>query len=432
MTSVLIVGCGVMGLSTALELARNGYSVTAIDAYPVPSPWSAANDYNKIIRTEYLDLCYTKMSLEAMQRWRSDKMFEETYNECGRLLITPESHAGRKEFEEVGIANLKRLGHGNTIEYLRGKQDLQDRFGFFQQNSVSDTTEVKWNPESGLAHAANSLKAVYEEAVNLGVKFHFGDSGHAVSIEKSGNIVSVVSKDGSKYTAGKIILSLGASTGSLVDLKEQQAATGLFVTHIRLSEQEFEQYKRMPIVFDSKMGYFFPPDPATRILKICLPGSGASNFVTDPFNSSKSKSLPRFKTQNPEDTMPVHGTEQAKRILKQYTPDLAYHRLFDHKACWIADTSDSHFIIDKVPGCDLLYVASGDSGHAFKFLPNIGQYIRQRLEDKLDMELAYLWRWKDNATAFNAAECSWRVVDKVVDFSDIQFIDESEQFDSKL
>ncbi|SGZ58966.1 CIC11C00000003092 [Sungouiella intermedia] len=424
MTTVLIVGCGVMGLSSALELAQQGYHVTAIDAYPVPSPWSAANDYNKIIRTEYSELMYTKMSIEALDLWRSSPMFKDTFNECGRVMLTPKSYISRKEFEQVGIDNLKRVGVGKKIEIFRGGEELTSKFPIFTGNVVKNDEEFKWNPESGLAHAANSLRAVYANAKLLGVKFFFGDVGNAVRIETVDGIDSVTTVDGTRYVADKIIVTMGASTGYLVDMKTQQAATGLFVTHIRVNEKEYFKYKDMPVVFDSDMGYFFPPDPETRILKLCLPGSGASNYVKDPFDRGEKKSLPRYKLQNPGDTIPSDEPARAIALLRKFAPELAYHNLFDHKVCWIADTSDSHFIVDEVPGYNQLYVATGDSGHAFKFLPNIGKYIRKKLEGTLDPELNYCWRWKSDATAFNATNCTWRVVDRELDFSEITFYDE--------
>lgn len=49
-SSVLIVGAGTWGSSTALHLARRGYKrVTVLDPYPVPSAISAGNDVNKIV-----------------------------------------------------------------------------------------------------------------------------------------------------------------------------------------------------------------------------------------------------------------------------------------------------------------------------------------------------------------------------------------------
>jgi sarcosine oxidase/L-pipecolate oxidase len=63
-SSVLIVGAGVFGLSTALQLARDGYTnITVIDRAPVPSPFSAGCDLNKIVRAEYEDAFYTELAL---------------------------------------------------------------------------------------------------------------------------------------------------------------------------------------------------------------------------------------------------------------------------------------------------------------------------------------------------------------------------------
>lgn len=49
-SSILIVGAGTWGCSTALHLARRGYkNVTVLDPHPVPSPIAAGNDINKIM-----------------------------------------------------------------------------------------------------------------------------------------------------------------------------------------------------------------------------------------------------------------------------------------------------------------------------------------------------------------------------------------------
>jgi sarcosine oxidase/L-pipecolate oxidase len=62
--SILIVGAGVFGLSTALHVAQDGYTnITVLDREPVPSPYSAGNDLNKIVRAEYEDPFYTALAL---------------------------------------------------------------------------------------------------------------------------------------------------------------------------------------------------------------------------------------------------------------------------------------------------------------------------------------------------------------------------------
>ncbi|CUM66591.1 uncharacterized protein PRCAT00004260001 [Priceomyces carsonii] len=424
---IIVVGCGVMGLSTVVHLAERGdYEITAMDAYEVPSPWSAANDINKIIRSEYKEFVYTKLSVEATRQWRTDPIFEGVYKECGRILMTPLHHQGRQKYEKESIMNLRKIGNeGRKIENLQGGHALRDKFEMLENNRVHDNEVARWNPEAGLAHSANALRAMYEKAKSLGVKFIFGEAGRIIKVEERNQKHYVLAANGTLYTADQIVLSAGASSGYIVDLKQQQAATGLFVTHIQLTYDEYERFKNMPIVFDAEMGYFFPPDPETRVLKIALPGSGASNFVKDPFDGRKAKSLPRYKQQNPSDTIPRSSISQVQKLLEKYVPELAHHTIFNSKSCWIADTYDSHFIIDQVPGSKNLFVATGDSGHAFKFLPNIGKYIVLRLENRLDAELKELWRWKDETRAFDSTSLDWRVGTDSLDFSEIKWAEEN-------
>lgn len=54
-SSVLIIGAGTWGCSTALHLARRGYKcVKVLDPHPVPSPIAAGNDVNKIMEHKEL------------------------------------------------------------------------------------------------------------------------------------------------------------------------------------------------------------------------------------------------------------------------------------------------------------------------------------------------------------------------------------------
>lgn len=66
--SILIVGAGAFGLSTALHLSQAGYTnVTVLDKdKQVPSGWSAANDVNKILRAEYEDPFYTDLTVVSL------------------------------------------------------------------------------------------------------------------------------------------------------------------------------------------------------------------------------------------------------------------------------------------------------------------------------------------------------------------------------
>lgn len=420
---VIIVGGGVFGLSTALHLIKDGMKpadIRVIDVYEPPSPWSAACDFNKIIRCEYGKELYTKLAIEALNQWRTDPLFKKSYVECGRVIITPMSHQGRIQYDREGIANLQKYGEGSKYHHWKGGKELAALFEPFANNSIPQETEVTWNPESGIGKSSQTLVDVYEYLKEQGVVFTFG--------EKAGRIVKVVNgcvvnANRESFKAKKILLSMGANTGEIVNLENQQSATGLFVTHIQLTDEEYEKYKDIPVIFDGDMGYFFQPDKESKKMKICLNGGGIKRTVASKFDGSD-VSLPRFKGDNPGDTLPRERVVEIGEILQRYTPELAHHKIEDHKICWIGDTLGGHFVIDRVPGHDNVYVATGDSGHGFKFFPNIGKYICARMNGAVgDTEKAEMWRWKDRRSApmVDPAQNKWRVTKGTRDITEIDF-----------
>lgn len=68
--SILIVGGGTFGTSTAYHLSLRGYTnVTVLDRFPIPSVEAAGNDINKVIRSDYAEPLYTKLGNEAIKHW---------------------------------------------------------------------------------------------------------------------------------------------------------------------------------------------------------------------------------------------------------------------------------------------------------------------------------------------------------------------------
>jgi heterodisulfide reductase subunit A-like polyferredoxin len=67
--ATLIVGAGVFGLSTALELKRKGYRhVTVLDRYMLLVADGNIVDISRIIKSEFTDPLYAKIANEATQR----------------------------------------------------------------------------------------------------------------------------------------------------------------------------------------------------------------------------------------------------------------------------------------------------------------------------------------------------------------------------
>lgn len=86
--SVLIVGGGAFGTSTAFHLNKRGYSsVTVLDRFDAPSTDAAATDLNKVIRFDYPNPLYSALGREAYDAWTSpSSLFAGLYRKTGWIM----------------------------------------------------------------------------------------------------------------------------------------------------------------------------------------------------------------------------------------------------------------------------------------------------------------------------------------------------------
>lgn len=416
---VVIVGCGVFGLSSALELVNKGYKVLAVDAYPVPSALSAANDYNKILRIEYSDEISAGLAVEALNLWEQHELYKPSFIKTGRLTLSPsDSKSTRSKYELKSFEILEKLGVKQNIMKLTSPKDVAKQIPEFKDNNLPESFTSSYNTDCGTGLSSNALKDVYLEAKKRGVEFAFGDDGKVTKILN--NQVQV--KSTKTYTGKKILVTAGAGTGLIVPLDNQTKVFGAFVTHIKLTPEEFEKYKRIPIFFSAEHGYFFPPDKDTRHVKIGVTTCDAYSEINHPFELGKKLRAPRYTIDHPSETLPRGHAEDVRKLLHLVVPELSNHQLVDCKTCWVADTCDSYFLIDKCPYYENVYVATGDSSHSFKFLPNIGKYITQRIEGTLDQKYADKWKWRNNPSFENGENAKSRYPRPHYDLRNTSFI----------
>jgi len=90
--------------------------------------------------------------------------------------------------------------------------------------------------------------------------------------------------------------------------------------------------------------------------------------------------------------------EQALReFLGTSIPSLKETTIEYTRVCVYCDTWDEHFWIAPDPDCKGLIVATGGSGHAFKFAPLLGTWIADAVEG--NVRPRFRWRTDDGTRA---------------------------------
>ncbi|KAG9765066.1 oxygen oxidoreductase, partial [Aureobasidium melanogenum] len=412
---IFILGGGAWGLSTALHLSRAGHTnITVFErAETIPSPYSAAYDLNKIVRPEYEDSFYTDLALEAIEAWKTP-LFGPYFHQTG-YIVAATGAAPPKAIHHLQAA-LETIQANPVFKYkitpLTGKKEFQD-FAW-QFSGPLNGFQGYFNRLAGYAHSSNALHGIWLHLAANGVKFILGDRVGKVqellydsdSPSAGRPCIGVRTADGKIHYSKTTICALGAHAASLIpSLGRFTIARCWSVAHVQLTASEVDLLRGLPTTNVRDLGFFFEPDPETRLFKLCPLGAGYTNTLESGLSIPPADRLP-----SPQDFIPAADELKLRKLLQEVFPWMAERPFVDQKLCWFADTIDSDFCIDFVPNSQKsLVVLSGDSGHGFKMMPTLGSWVVHLLEREEQTEAR--WRWKDIDTRSQdwAAAVSWRI-----------------------
>ncbi|KAK3710835.1 hypothetical protein LTR37_010059 [Vermiconidia calcicola] len=411
-STILIIGSGVFGLGTAYALAQRleyrNTKITLLDRLDFPAQDASSIDSSRIVRPDYPDAAYSKLASQARKYWRREWGADGRYTESGLCLLLDETDQNNgRDYMDKSLENVRdKLGlkvgrreEGGKITVLNDLNDIREVIKGMD-GDLGRCGYVNWT--SGWAQAEDAMKYLRTLVEETG-RVEFQRAELKQLLFKNGDSVEGAElTSGEKVTADLTVLATGAWTPKFLDLRGIASASGQILTYLDLTQEEQDRLGSNPSILNESNGMFII-QPSNRVLKVARHGYGYANPTTIPHPERPESgekitvSLPRTKTDDPNVNVPPEGGKACRDFLARYLPDLA-DRPFTHtRICWYTDTPNSDWLIDYHPKYKGLFVTTGGSGHAYKFLPIIGDRIVDVLSGKdrnqFGAELRKKWQW---------------------------------------
>lgn len=454
---IIIVGAGVFGLTTALHLTHQGYSNVHVfdkqpyhkNAYAFTTGCDAASaDENKILRASYgSDKLYQDLAFEAMKHWEawneqiaisadlppslsnSDKLWVN----CGFLRVGESFDQHEVDTQANFPSNIRhtqyRITDPQRVRDASKDGIPKEKLDPFERNVRGLQTDGMLDMTAGVVLASKAYSFALHLCRKAGVKFHLGPGqGELQSLSRHDeSVIGIRTVDGKSHIASLVVVAAGGWTPSLVPQADRllEATAGSIVI-FQLPEQRkdlWDKYdpEKFP-VWSWKMntychgtstgGLYGLPRTPDGLVKFGFRGAKWTNYTWSTTEAGRDVSYPKTDLEQ----IPEKALDAVRAFCMENMQDLLELEMNRGRLCWYTDSVDNSFLIDRVPGMSGLMVASGGSGHGFKFLPVLGKHVVDVIEGR-DTDYTRLFSWREVPASANGLEegpSGWRTLDKQV------------------
>jgi len=319
-----------------------------------------------------VDPMYMEMVEKAIAGWHLwNATFGDTlYHQTGVTMLTRDPmEPGGFEYESYTTL----LNRGHAPERMNA-DEIRRRFPAWSNEYVDGF----FHGVGGYAESGRVIATLAAQAASLGIQVTPGTTITRLA-ESDNRVTGVETATGSVINADHVLVAVGAWTLTLLpELKRLIRVTGHPVFHLRPDQPDFFA----PPLFATftadvaRTGWYgFPIHPTEGVVKVANHGIGLPLHPDDP----------RVVTSQDE--------ENLRAFLSRSFPALASSPIVYTRRCLYCDTLDEHFLIASHPARQGLSVATGGSGHGFKFAPILGPLIADMVE-KRDNPWLERFRWR--------------------------------------
>ena len=371
----VVLGAGSMGLSTADALTKQGQTVLLLDRYDPPHAFGSHHGDTRLFRMAYAEgAAYIPLLQDARRRWldlehRAQALGlpyrpGDLFAPIGVINVSRESGALAKEVQDSIDA------YALPCERL----DAQEAMSRWPGLSLADDGVVYLDSQGGVLFPQACLTVYKEACLAQGAKVMVGQGRvwvDPVSLDIS------IDWNGEHFAAKNLVVTAGAGAKDVLDsqlgLSLPLQVTRKTVAWFRpragtapsrsvppaLPNSLYEAPLFPGFLAESEQGTFYGfPDF----------GDGVKLGRHDGGTPCTLETVDRDFASDPRDE------RELRSFLESFLPQAA-GRLERGSVCLYTMTPDEHFVIDYHPRYDNVVIATGFSGHGFKFASVVGEVV---------------------------------------------------------
>jgi sarcosine oxidase len=351
-----------MGTWVALEAAERGRRVLLVDAFGPGDPRASSGDESRILRSSHgTDRVYPVWARESRERWMAlaDEAGQPIFVQSGVAWL---AHA-ESGFEADSEATLRSLDI--PVEHLP-PEAAAARWPIASDGLAF----VVFEPEAGVLRARAGVRAAARRFEALGGAIERRKVRAPLELDHG----ALVDTNGARIAdAAEIVVAAGPWLPSLFP--------DVVGSRIRVTRQDVLYVGTPPgdAHYDaSSFPAWIDYDDAFYGIP-ALDGRGAK-VAPDDYG-------PEIDPDQLERVVDPASIATTRAFLARRLPGLAQQPIVETRVCQYETTSDTHFVIDRHPQLEHVWIVGGGSGHGFKHGPRIGRYVVDRLDGAAHPEL---------------------------------------------
>lgn len=348
---VIVIGLGIIGSAALNFVARSGARVLGIDRFAPPHTFGSSHGQTRLLRTAYANSgLYLPLVRESIRGWRALEARTNThiFHQTGLIYI------GDRDGDLLSrVRQTATTGGLNIRDNLSHSSKALQHFSDLPSNFVGILEDV-----GGLLMAEKAWTSFLSESLQAGASILANTC--VTGIEESGNRYIVRTTAGC-FNTPKIVVDSGPWVKELMPSMAGQIKVRRQVIHWYLDELS---------VYTLRRGFIpFVLQRPNQDIIYGVPSQDAGGFKIANHTVGQEISGPADINCNSAGDDCASMNDLVKCLFRRMGP------LKTSTLCMYTMSPDGDFIIDEHPKMRGVWFMTGDSGHAFKFSPKIGEIL---------------------------------------------------------